>query len=64
MKDCNPCEKPTLEQFMKDRNPWEGPQHGVREECEEKGEAETKHCKQTATHIPHPPCVTWSGKRC
>jgi len=57
LKNCSPCEGPTLEQFMKDCIPWEGPHAGAGEEWEEETEAEMKRYGLTVIPIPHPPAL-------
>jgi len=47
-------EGPTLEQFMKDCIPWEGPHDGAEEKSEEEGVSETKYYELTATLLPQP----------
>jgi len=58
----SPWEGLTLEQFMEDCLPWEGPHKGVVAECEEEGAAETTCDKLTATPTPCPP-VPLTGRR-
>jgi len=43
------------EQFIKDSLPWEGPQAGAGEECEEEGAAETACDELSAAPILPPP---------
>ena len=52
----------TLEKFMEDCLPWEGPHGGAGEECEEEGAAETTCDELTTTPIPRPP-VPLRGRR-
>ncbi|CAN0114012.1 unnamed protein product, partial [Bubo scandiacus] len=67
MKSCNVWEELTLEKFVEDCFPWEGPLTGAGEECEEsspeeEGAAETTCDELTATPIPRPPALLRRGR--
>ncbi|KAK4818457.1 hypothetical protein QYF61_013663 [Mycteria americana] len=55
LKNCSQREGYTLEQFVKDCIPWEGPHAAAGEEREEEGVAEMNFYELAATPIPHPP---------
>ncbi|XP_061852086.1 ras-related protein Rab-2A isoform X2 [Colius striatus] len=61
VRSCNPREGLTLESFVKDCIPWEGPCVGAGEECKESSSSEKKEVAETAceglTITPRPvPC--------
>jgi len=51
----------TLENFVENCLPWEGPHTGEGEECEEEGAVETMCDKMTAAPIPRPSVLLRAG---